>query len=299
MPLADLRLADVMTFLAVQRCGSITGAARELKVSASQVSKAVARLEEQLGLNLLARSTRGVHVSEPGRRVVPELEEVVARLSGIGRVDRAAEHELTIAAPSYLTALFLPRIATARPSLRVRGLELPPPLVRAYAAENFFDLALTLGRERLPTAWESTHVGEVKKALFAAPEVAARLGPGPLAVEQLREQPFISPIYSVDGRFLPVDDGCPIGYGERKLGHEVTTIGTALELAAASGHLVFGPLIAARALLDSRRLVELPVRGWAVADSLFIACNTERVRAPDQKAIVATITSGLVELGRA
>jgi DNA-binding transcriptional LysR family regulator len=43
--LADLRVGDLMTFLAVRRSGSITAAARELKVTPSQVSKAISRLE--------------------------------------------------------------------------------------------------------------------------------------------------------------------------------------------------------------------------------------------------------------
>ena len=51
--LADLRFGDVLTFLTVHRCGAITGAARALKVTPSQVSKAVHRLERQLGAHAL------------------------------------------------------------------------------------------------------------------------------------------------------------------------------------------------------------------------------------------------------
>ena len=57
--LSDLRAGDLMIFLSVARCQSVSGAARELNMPASQVSKAVSRLEDQLGLQLMVRSTRG------------------------------------------------------------------------------------------------------------------------------------------------------------------------------------------------------------------------------------------------
>ena len=171
--LADLRFGDLITFLTVHRCGAITGAARALKVTPSQVSKAVHRLERQLGATLLSRSTRGVIVSDAGRRLIPQLEEVAARLQQM-RPDAAAREELALAAPSYLNAIFLPRIAAELDGVVVRGLELPPALVRAYAVENFFDVALVVGTEKLPGAWVGVGVGHVRKALFAAPEVAAQ-----------------------------------------------------------------------------------------------------------------------------
>src|SRR5438034_300539 len=73
----DLRLADLETFLAVRRYGSASGAARELKVTPSQVSKAVDRLEGALGQALLLRSGRGVRLSEAALRMVPHIEDIV------------------------------------------------------------------------------------------------------------------------------------------------------------------------------------------------------------------------------
>ena len=149
--IGELRLGDLSTFLAVRRAGSITGAARELRVTPSQVSKAITRLESALRVQLLSRSSRGVALSETGRRVLPHVETAVARLLLIGRAEAEALPELTVAAPSYLLGQFLPTIASSQPQLRVRGLELPPALVRAYAAENFFDsLPFALGDGAAP-----------------------------------------------------------------------------------------------------------------------------------------------------
>jgi len=289
----DLRIADLQTFLAVRRSGSITGAARTLRVTPSQVSKAVTRLEDQLGARLLARGARGVSLSPAAARLAPQLEDIVRRVSTLH--DSDASSELTIAAPSFLNVLLLPAIARAMPSVRVRGIEQPPALVRVYAAENIFDIALTLGAEPFPDTWEISRIGDIRKALFATPAVAKRLGRAPVSVERLRELPFVVPIYSHNGQFVVADEGCPIA-GNRRIGHEVPTMALGLELAVATGHLVFGPTIVAKPYVDRHELVEVPVRGWDVREVLYVACNGERILARQRTAIVAALAGRLAEL---
>jgi DNA-binding transcriptional LysR family regulator len=297
-PLSDLRLSDVLTFLAVQRCGSITGAARDQRVTPSQVSKSVSRLESILRVSLLTRSARGVSVSQEGLRFVPHLQEIVARVEHLERLGGEPvdfHRSVTIAAPSYLSLYYLPRLAAARAGLRIRCLDLHPALIRVHASDNIFDAALTVGAEPLPRAWVNVRAGEVVKRLFASPRLAGRLGPMPLTEERLRDVPFISPIYAVNGQFVSVDDDCPLRHGDRTLGHEVTTIGLALELAVWSEHVVFGPQIAARRFLEAGTLVEVPVAGWDVRHELYVACNADRLLAPDQQAIIDVVRRGLDE----
>jgi DNA-binding transcriptional LysR family regulator len=291
---SDLRFADLLTFLAVHRTGSITGAARSVNATPSQVSKAVARLERQLGVTLLSRGTRGVRLSDGGRRVLPHLQEMVARLRLIRREEETANTELTVAAPSFLNAPFLPYIALAVPNLVVRGLELPPPLIRAYAAENFFDLTLGLGESRLPKPWVVAEVGEVQKGLFASPRIAATLGRGPIDPERLRSIPFISPIFSINGEFVSISDDCPLQ--ERKLGHQAQTIGLGLEIAAKTDQLIFGLRLAARHHVARGELVEILVEGWDVRSPLYVAANDDRVLASVHRATLSAVKKGLAEL---
>jgi DNA-binding transcriptional LysR family regulator len=282
------------TLLAVRRTGSITAAARELRVTPSQVSKAVARLEASLKIRLLSRSSRGVALSEAGWRVMPHLEAAVERLELVRRVGAQTAPELTIAAPSYLIHVLLPTIIESQPGMRVRGLELPPALLRAYAAENFFDVMLIADDiQRLPTTWVSEPVGEIRKALFGTPATAKKLLPYPVPIDKLRSTPFIVPIYNADGRFVTIDDDCPLAINERTLGHEAQTIALALELAARSNQVVFGPVIAARRQIESGTLVEIPVRGWDVRDPLYLACNGDRVLSRVQGAIVKSLKTML------
>ncbi len=293
--LADLRFSDLSTFLAVKRCASITGAARELNVTPSQVSKAIARLELQLGIKVLSRSSRGVSLSDAGLHIVPHVEGAFAQLAQIRRPDVGAAPELTVAAPSYLSALLLPAIAQAQTKLRIRSIELPPALVRALVGENFFDVTLIpeSGVARLPSAWVSEGIGAMRKALFATPALAKKLGTQPILPERLRDVPFVLPIYNLNGQFVAADDDCPITPSDRTGGHQVTTFSVGLEFAARTDHLIFGPVIAARRHIASGALVEVRVRGWSVTEDLFVACNGDRVLARVRSAIVAALSAEL------
>jgi DNA-binding transcriptional LysR family regulator len=295
MELENLRIADLRTFLEVRRCGSITGAARALQVTPSQVSKSMVRLEGQLHVQLLSRTSRGVALSSAGRKILPDIESVIAALERLkaGPVESSAP-ELTMAAPSFLNSLFVPAIAARLPAVRLRALEYPPALVRAFAAEGVFDMALTIGQERLPGSWVSARAGEVRRGLFGSPALARSLGSS-VGNEKLRDIPFITPVYSFNGQSVPVDDGCPLGY-ERKIGNETQTIGVALEMAARTRQLVFGPAIAAHEHVKARRLVEIRVRGWNVSEPLYVACNGERVLARVQQAALDAVAGTLTEL---
>ncbi|MEJ1117215.1 LysR family transcriptional regulator [Phyllobacterium sp. CCNWLW109] len=59
-------IEDLRTFVEVADAGGVTAAALRLGVSKSMVSRSLVRLEEELGAQLLARSTRGAALTEAG-----------------------------------------------------------------------------------------------------------------------------------------------------------------------------------------------------------------------------------------
>ncbi|MCS0503902.1 LysR family transcriptional regulator [Ancylobacter mangrovi] len=75
---ADLALLDA--FAAVARHRSFRRAARERGVSASTLSESMKRLEHQLGVRLLNRTTRSVTLTEPGRRLYERLNPMLDEL---------------------------------------------------------------------------------------------------------------------------------------------------------------------------------------------------------------------------
>ena len=65
----DVSWDDVRLFLAIADHGSLTEAARQLKVGQPTVRRRLAELEESLGYPLLARSVDGNGADQPRRKV--------------------------------------------------------------------------------------------------------------------------------------------------------------------------------------------------------------------------------------
>ncbi|CUX54938.1 putative transcriptional regulator, LysR family [Agrobacterium tomkonis CFBP 6623] len=62
----DLDIEDLRTFVEVADTGGVSPAARRLGISKSMVSRRLIRLEKDLGVQLLARTTRGAALTEAG-----------------------------------------------------------------------------------------------------------------------------------------------------------------------------------------------------------------------------------------
>ncbi|MEF1230234.1 LysR family transcriptional regulator, partial [Vibrio fortis] len=61
-------LNDLMVFATVVEQGSFTGAAESYNTPKSNISRKITRLENHLGVRLLERSTRSLHLTEVGQR---------------------------------------------------------------------------------------------------------------------------------------------------------------------------------------------------------------------------------------
>ena len=82
------RLGDIVAFIATVKQGSFTAAAETLGLTRSAVGKSVTRLETQLGVRLLHRTTRTLSLSDEGRvaferwqQILDDLEEVDATMA--------------------------------------------------------------------------------------------------------------------------------------------------------------------------------------------------------------------------
>ena len=107
-------LADIDAFVAVARQRSFRGAATLRGVSASGLSEAVRRLETQLGVRLLNRTTRSVTTTEAGARLLerlaPALGEVAAALQAVNGPREGAAGTLRLNVPTVVARLILPPI---------------------------------------------------------------------------------------------------------------------------------------------------------------------------------------------
>lgn len=77
--------SNIATFIEVARCRSFAEASSRLGLSTSATSKAVARLEEDLGVKLLHRTTRSVGLTPEGTRFLEGASRVVSDLDSLVR----------------------------------------------------------------------------------------------------------------------------------------------------------------------------------------------------------------------
>src|SRR5689334_16485682 len=104
----------VGTFVRVVEAQSFTRAAHALGLPTSSVSRAVARLEDSLGVRLLQRTTRRLHLTDAGRLyyetvrgALQELESAGARVNSLGAEPRGT---VRVTAPPDLALIALPEI---------------------------------------------------------------------------------------------------------------------------------------------------------------------------------------------
>jgi len=124
-PMADWE--DVRHFLAVARCGTLSGAARSLKVDHATVSRRLAALEAALGVRLVDRLPRSCELTAIGAKVLERAVEMEAGAHGIARLAKAAQAPLvgrvTLSAPpvlvAHLLALHLTRFRAEHPDIRL------------------------------------------------------------------------------------------------------------------------------------------------------------------------------------
>lgn len=76
-------LSVLSAFLAVADERSFTRAAKRLNVSTSGVSQAIRRLEEQIGVRLLTRTTRSVSPTDAGELLLAQLRPALSDIRGV------------------------------------------------------------------------------------------------------------------------------------------------------------------------------------------------------------------------
>ena len=99
-------VSGMSVFVAVVETGSLAAAARKTRLTASAVSKLVARLESHLGARLLRRTTRSMTVTDAGKTFYERAGQVLAdlrRIEGeVGGRDAEPRGLVRMSAPQLL-----------------------------------------------------------------------------------------------------------------------------------------------------------------------------------------------------
>lgn len=161
--MARLLAPRLAYFAAVARTEHVTRAANETQVPQSTLSRAMVRLERDLGVDLFARRGRTVSLTPAGRTFLTSVERALAE------IERAADEVRADADPAVGKVAF--------GFLRTMGAETVPGLLHAFRADHprvRFSLVQTYGEAML----DGLRAGELDLCLTSpipdAPDLVAR-----------------------------------------------------------------------------------------------------------------------------
>ncbi|RWR51916.1 LysR family transcriptional regulator [Sinirhodobacter ferrireducens] len=178
--LSALQWDDIRFFLALARAGSLSRAARALRVEHSTVARRVTSLETALALRLFDRLASGWSLTAEGEELLAQAGAVEAQILGLARIAREQDPmagRVRISAPPVLLAeLLMPTVAAlsaAHPRLTIdlEGSRREADMMRAEA-----DIALRIG---LPETGDliARRIAEIGYGLYGAPGLPE--GPAP------------------------------------------------------------------------------------------------------------------------
>lgn len=167
------------TFVRVVEAGNFTRAAEALGLPTSSVSRSIAKLEADLGITLLERTTRRVALTEAGRAFFERAREALAGLEEANSLALDAAQEahgvVRVAVPlelgTHIGAVLAPFLLE---HARIR-IELTFTNRAAEIVGDLVDIGIAIGR--LPdSSLVTRRLGEATNKLYAAPAYLERRG---------------------------------------------------------------------------------------------------------------------------
>ena len=174
------RVGDLTLFLRVLDLGSITAAAHSLDLSVAVASQRLKRLERELGVRLLHRTTRRLHPTPEGVALAERGRVLVEDLESLGAGLREAATEIAGTLRVTLSASFgrqhvsplLPAFLARHPKLRL-SVHLSDQVVDLVS--EGFDLAIRIGAME-DSQLVARRIAANRRVLCASPDYLRRRG---------------------------------------------------------------------------------------------------------------------------
>ena len=189
------RFHEMQVFLAVAEEEGFAAAARRLNTSPPSVTRAIAAMEQRIGTQLLARTTRSLHLTEAGqryledcRRILAELDEAEEAAAGSYSIPGG---QLTVTAPVLFGELYVAPVLgdylDRFPLVSINAL-LVDRVVNM--TDEGVDVAVRIGHLH-QSGQQAIKVGEVRRVVCASPAYLDQHG-RPQRPEQLREAKLVT-----------------------------------------------------------------------------------------------------------
>jgi DNA-binding transcriptional LysR family regulator len=172
------RLCALNVFVRAAEVRSFTDAGRQLGLSSSAVGKAVARLEDRLGVRLFHRSTRSIAVTQEGKLFFESCQRIFAEMKAVeaefARATRAPTGKLRVSLPlaGTLTMPAVTQFMRAYPDIEL-DMDFTDHLVDVI--DGGYDVVVRSG-EVCDSRLMSRRLGTFRLVLVASPGYLARAG---------------------------------------------------------------------------------------------------------------------------
>ncbi|WP_050526439.1 LysR family transcriptional regulator [Pseudorhodobacter aquimaris] len=173
-------IKPIRVFLKVVELSSFAAAARDLKMTPASVTRIVAKLEADLGQQLLVRTTRQVSITSAGALVAARFGSIVAEFDRVTeelmRATRPDRGRLTVNAPMSLGLRILPplidRFRLAYPNISL-DIKLTDTLVDILEEPSDLAIRVSGPPSDKSTIWRK--VCEVPRQIVASPVLFERM----------------------------------------------------------------------------------------------------------------------------
>jgi len=190
------QLADLAAFVTVAQERSFTRAAAKLGVTQSTLSHTIRRLESQLGLRLIARTTRSVAPTDAGERLLstvrPALEGIDAGLVSLGELRDKPAGSIRITTSSHAAeTILLPALERLLPDYPEIKVEIAIDYGLTDIVTQHYDAGVRLG-EQVAKDMVAVRIGpDLRTAAVATPSYFAKRRP-PRVPQELAEHRCIN-----------------------------------------------------------------------------------------------------------
>jgi DNA-binding transcriptional LysR family regulator len=172
------RLGPLNAFVHAAESRSFTAAGRELGISASGVGKAIARLEERLGVTLFHRSTRSITLTTEGAQFLRRCEAIFGELeaaeSEIAHASSTPRGKLRVSLP-LIGMLMVPSLAAFNEAYPDVELELDFSDRLVDIIEEGFDAVIRTGKA-VDSALMMSKVGTYSYVIVGSPAYLEQRG---------------------------------------------------------------------------------------------------------------------------
>ncbi len=279
---STLTLNQLRYFLAIVRAGSLSGAARQVRVAQPALSHQILQLETELGQDLFRRHARGMNLTKAGSRLLDRATEIIRQVDGTrdeltstnASPVGAVKVGLATAVNMALSVPLLRECLVRYPKVKLHLVEGMSGFLLEWAERGHVDLAVAYdgpasGQLRFET------LGREDLLLIAPAAMAATLGPA-VSLDGLGRIPLILPGFPHSLRHL-VDRAAAEAAVRLDIVAEVDSTYSIKKLVAVGLGCAILSRHAVREEVGAGELVAIPIEGLRLHRAVQLASNLHRM----------------------